>query len=383
MRITIVQGAFLPVPPLLGGALENIFLHLGREFASRGHEVIHICRAFPGLRNEEYAHGVTYRRVPGFDAPASILWHKVCDLRYCHRVRKILQPADVIISHTFWLPILSRDRRYGQIYACVHRHPKGQLALYSRHARILTVSQSVVETIRRQARNWIERTDVVGNPIEPDALARDPAIDRSRFAAPRQLLYAGRLHPEKGIHLVLEALSVLAGELPPGIRLKIVGPHEVRAGGGGEAYLKRLQDLASTIPLPVEFTGGEYDRDRLLDHYRQASLFLYPSLATRGETFGLAPLEAMSQGCPALVSGLSCFREFIDQDRNGFVVDLDGAQPSRILARALRPILQGDVDLTAVAARARETAEEFSLERIASAYLEVFSRDAARDGTAG
>jgi hypothetical protein len=37
MRITIVQGAFLPVPPVLGGAVEKIWFALGKEFASRGH----------------------------------------------------------------------------------------------------------------------------------------------------------------------------------------------------------------------------------------------------------------------------------------------------------------------------------------------------------
>ena len=35
MKITIVQGAFLPVPPLMGGAVENIWFALGQDFARR------------------------------------------------------------------------------------------------------------------------------------------------------------------------------------------------------------------------------------------------------------------------------------------------------------------------------------------------------------
>ena len=37
MRITIAQGAFLPVPPKRGGAIEKAFHALAREFAANGH----------------------------------------------------------------------------------------------------------------------------------------------------------------------------------------------------------------------------------------------------------------------------------------------------------------------------------------------------------
>jgi hypothetical protein len=48
MRITIVQGAFLPVPPLLGGAVEKMWFGLAPEFVRHGHEVVYISRRFAG-----------------------------------------------------------------------------------------------------------------------------------------------------------------------------------------------------------------------------------------------------------------------------------------------------------------------------------------------
>ena len=40
MKITIVLGAFFPVPPIKGGAVEKIWFALGQEFARRGHDVV-------------------------------------------------------------------------------------------------------------------------------------------------------------------------------------------------------------------------------------------------------------------------------------------------------------------------------------------------------
>jgi hypothetical protein len=65
VRITIVQGPFLPVPPLLGGAVERSMQTLGRHWATAGCSVTHISRRFPGLAEEETVDGVHHRRLLG------------------------------------------------------------------------------------------------------------------------------------------------------------------------------------------------------------------------------------------------------------------------------------------------------------------------------
>ena len=69
MKITIVLGAFLPVPTTMGGAVEKVWLSLAAEFARSGHEVVMISRAIGNLPREETMEGVVHRRVRGFDAP--------------------------------------------------------------------------------------------------------------------------------------------------------------------------------------------------------------------------------------------------------------------------------------------------------------------------
>ena len=90
LRITIVQGAFLPVPPLLGGAVEKAWYALGQEFAANGHTVVHVGRSHEQLPPQNKAGGVSYLRVRGYDTPASLWRLKLLDLVYSIRVRRVL-----------------------------------------------------------------------------------------------------------------------------------------------------------------------------------------------------------------------------------------------------------------------------------------------------
>ena len=80
MRITILQGAFLPVPPLRGGAVEKLWFEMGKQFSQQGHIVCHVSRSFPGLAKQEFIEGVRHVRVSGYDTPANGLRLKALDL---------------------------------------------------------------------------------------------------------------------------------------------------------------------------------------------------------------------------------------------------------------------------------------------------------------
>ena len=51
MKITIVTGFLLPIPPVRGGAMEKTWFRLAREFVAAGHEVTFISRRWPGWPN--------------------------------------------------------------------------------------------------------------------------------------------------------------------------------------------------------------------------------------------------------------------------------------------------------------------------------------------
>ncbi|MDD5351542.1 MAG: glycosyltransferase family 4 protein, partial [Chthoniobacteraceae bacterium] len=196
----------------------------------------------------------------------------------------------------------------------------------------------------------------------------------------KALLYVGRIHPEKGIGLLLDAFAALPAARREGWRLVLVGPAEAKYGGGGEGYFDRVRRRAEPLGSQVEWVGPVFDAARLHAYYRKAALFVYPSLAEKGETFGLAPLEAMAQGCPALVSALACFRDFIDPGVNGFVFDHRAADPVRALAGLLDALMEDGVGRERAGAHALRTTEAFSLECVAGQYLDDFASLVSRGG---
>jgi glycosyltransferase involved in cell wall biosynthesis len=366
MRITIVQGAFLPIPPELGGGVEKIWFSLGKEFAKRGHSVTHISRRYGTLAPEETVDGVCHIRIPGFDTPRSMVKLKWRDLVYSKRALKALPEADILVTNTFWLPVLVTGAKQGSLYVHIARYPKGQIKFYGRAARLQAVSTVVGNEVRRQAPKLAPRVKAIPNFV-PSAASKLVEQEREQV-----LLYVGRVHPEKGVHLLLETFGRLWAEGLREWKLRIVGPWEVNLGGGGKEYHDGLRKQSREFDHLVEWMGPVFEKEALSSHYRRASLFVYPSLAERGETFGLSPLEAMAEGCPAVVSSLPCFLEYIKPGINGWSFDHRGANPAENLANALKAVFNDARRLAEFREPARRTAQEFSLEKVANQFLNDF-----------
>ena len=190
MKITIVLGAFFPVPPLLGGAVEKIWFALGQEFIRRGHEVLQISRTHPAPPASEEIEGVRHLRVRGSAQPRSILWLKWLDLLYSLRVRRVLPEADILVTNTFWLPLLVRGKDRGLVYVQVQRGPKGQTRWYAHVARLCAVSRAIANEIVAEAPRLRAKVRVI-----PNALPF--RIDQSASETREQtVLFFGRIHPE-------------------------------------------------------------------------------------------------------------------------------------------------------------------------------------------
>ncbi|MBC8009254.1 MAG: glycosyltransferase family 4 protein [Burkholderiales bacterium] len=367
MKITIVQGAFYPVPTRRGGAIEKIWFALGQEFARRGHEVTHYSRLCDDLPASETIAGVRHVRVPGGDTPVSRLLQKWRDLVYTWRVAWKLKKADVVVTHTFWSPLLLSPRRHGPIWVHVQRYPQGQMRYYGQAARLQTVSRVIARAIVGQLPSSLARVRIIRNPLPPLAtLASETTRD------PNLVLFVGRLHPEKGVEMLVQA-AILARTQAPALRFRIVGPCEARFGGGGEALHARLESLAASHDAHIEFTGPVFDEAVLATHYAAASVFVYPSLAAKGEASPVAPLEALARGCPVVTSDLECFDDTIGLGPFASRFDHTAPDAPARLLNALVGVLEAHALWPAASAAAMARAKEFSIERIADDYLAGFT----------
>jgi glycosyltransferase involved in cell wall biosynthesis len=244
----------------------------------------------------------------------------------------------------------------------VGRYPRGQLRFYPRRAVLQTVSEPIRAAILREVPAAEARVRVIPYPLAPAYLV-------PRVAAAPVILYAGRIHPEKGVHLLVEAFARLRTDGLRGWSLRIVGPWETHQGGGGRAY---RDTLAAAAGEAVEFVEPIFDDARLVAHYQQAAIFAYPSVAERGETFGLAILEAMAAGAAPVVSALDCFRDFVRPDQNGVVFDHRSPDPVAALARALAELAAGADRRERLRAAAWATARDYALPVVAARLARDF-----------
>jgi glycosyltransferase involved in cell wall biosynthesis len=370
MKITVVVGAFLPVPPIMGGAVEKIWFMLAQEFARRGHEVVQISRSMPKFPREEVLGGVRHLRVRGFDTPRSLIWLKTLDLVYSVNTMSILPKADVVVTNTFWLPILLRNSKRGRVYVHVARYPKWQMAFYRRAARLQAPSHAVARAIAKEAPQLKRKITVIPYPAPQPVAKTEPPFITERE---KTILFVGRVHPEKGVHLLVDCFAGKARTLFADWKLMIVGPADKKFGGGGESYLASLKRSADGVKDRVTFAGPFFDSVGLEQNFRAARLFVYPSLADRGESFGLAPLEAMAHRCAVIVSNLDCFHDFIRDGETGFIFEHHANSASEKLGEIIDHVIADETLLARVADAGYRKSAEYSIARVADQFLNDFN----------
>lgn len=372
MKITIVTGFFLPVPAVRGGSTEKIWHRLAQEFAARGHAVTLICRNWPGMEARETVDGVHYIRVRGTNHTSSLGLNLLHDVRWGIRVSRVLPPADVTICNTVTLPAWLHTRRsdVGLVCAVVARTPKGHGRFYGHVDVLLSLSAAVTTALLSENRRLAPKIVAFPYPIDC-ALQAAAAAGRSSYG-PLTVGYVGRIHPEKGIALLLEAAAQLIDRREvPAWELRLIGPVAVAHGGGGEDYQRRLvAQFAPTLGDRLRFDGPEFDPQRLAAAYASIDVFCYPSLSARGETFGVAVAEAMAARCAPVVSQLPCFTELVTPEETGLVFDHSAPDAAGRLANSLARLLNDAALRDNIAARAQRRARQFDFTASATTLLQ-------------
>jgi glycosyltransferase involved in cell wall biosynthesis len=228
----------------------------------------------------------------------------------------------------------------------------------------------VARAIAQEAPKLAGKIAVIPYPAPRSTSEREPLPVAQRE---KIILYVGRVHPEKGVHLLVEAFAQGARTVFADWRLMIVGPTEEKHGGGGKSYLADLKRRAANAGNQVEFRGPIFDQSELEQAFRGARLFVYPSLAERGESFGLAALEAMSHGCAVLVSDLACFHDFIHDGETGFIFDHRTEKPAESLGAKMEGEMADLALLSRVADAGYRKSAEYSLALVADQFLDDFN----------
>ena len=210
MRITIVMGFFLPVPPVAGGATEKSWYRLAQYFAEQGHEITIISREWSGLTEAAPSPGIRHLRLPGMDHHSSLRHNLWRDLLWSWRVYRRLPAADILVVNAVTLPVwVARLRpRAGRLVIMTGRVPKGQYRWYGSVSLALAASTAIRNAVVAENSRLDAVTSVWGYPIDHQKLStRRPELVVNR---PVTIGYIGRIHREKGLDLLGRANGVMS-----------------------------------------------------------------------------------------------------------------------------------------------------------------------------
>ena len=131
----------------------------------------------------------------------------------------------------------------------------------------------------------------------------------------RTLLFLGRIHPKKGIDILLHAWVGVMDRFPDW-RLLVVGTDTGYGVKGG--YLEQMKALAMDLKLKrLEFAGSLYGETKQ-SVFRDADLFVLP---THSENFGMTVAEALATGTPAIVTKGAPWKG-LETHRAGWWIDI-------------------------------------------------------------
>ena len=226
------------------------------------------------------------------------------------------------------------------------------LPLLGRRAlRVITVSRFSQGELADRARIPRRRVDVVHLGAEHILRTRaDPGIFSKLSVQPgNYLLTVGSHSPHKNFGAVVTAMSRLDG----------IGLPLVIAGGVNP----RIFDNNSESRRAGFQEAGYVSDEELKALYQNAACFIYPSLY---EGFGLPALEALSCGCPCVVSNAASLPEICGDA----VLYCNPHDPADI-ARQIRTVLEQPATREELRRRGPERARQFTWDGSTDALLKV------------
>jgi glycosyltransferase involved in cell wall biosynthesis len=171
---------------------------------------------------------------------------------------------------------------------------------------------------------------------------------------------------------LIKAFKNIPIDIRKGWKLSIRGPWRLEQGGGGESYLSQVEKEVGDCGSSVEILEPTFSVTELKASLERAKLFVYPSFAEKGETFGLAVLEAMSCGCVPIVSSLECFQDLVIDQDNGYVFNHRSKNVVQLLANKLEEAIQAVDKNEVYSNECINRAKEYEVEMLATKYIEDF-----------
>jgi glycosyltransferase involved in cell wall biosynthesis len=317
-------------PPRQYGAWETVAANITNGLAQRGYDVTLFATADSLTRAK--LESVAPRPFAEDETLDSKVWEY---LHIAHAMERA-DEFDLIHNHYDFMPLTYSRLIRTPMVTTVHGFSLDQYRLAYRayrHTHFVSISNSDRDP-------YLRYMATVYNGIRLDDFT-------FRSKPGDMLVFVGRIHPDKGVHLAIDVAEETGREL---VIAGIVQDPD---------YFDSL--IRPRLSARIQFVGpvGPVERDRLF-----GSAWASLHLTTIPERFGLAMAESMATGTPVIGVDLGSVREVVADQVTGFVVSgvseaVNACQRiSRIDRRACR----------------RRVEQLFSVDAMTEGYLQVYRR---------
>jgi glycosyltransferase involved in cell wall biosynthesis len=246
--------------------------------------------------------------------------------------------VDADLLHAHWLPSGWVAARTGKPYV---------VQVWGTDVELARRAPSLAQRVLRGARLVIAASAALAESAQalgaadvrviPTGVDLPPEVGEE--ATPPEVLYAGRLSPEKGVEDLVEAAA--------GMKLVVAGDGPLRAG----------------VPAALGFVPHD-ELDRL---YARAAVVACPS---RREGFGVACLEAMAHARPVVATGVGGLLDLVVDGETGLVVP--PRDPAALRAALERLLADGELRRRLGAAGRERARERFSWDVVTDATVAAY-----------
>ena len=325
MRIVHVHATYWPV---IGG-LERVVEKLSNRMVKLGHEVCVVTSTYgsKGRPKEEVINGVCIHRVKSLK-----LYYKAT-IYPIEFPTKIFREADVVHAHhqsLFVTKMIEKAHRQGtkiiihiMSVDALDDYPNpivrifGSLFYRSLLKRTLKASDLKLVKSYRDMEILKNKYGVEAQYI-PDGVDEEfleippmPGSFRERLGLQDPfVIYIGRLHKLKGIHVLIKAMSIVIKEYP---RLKAV----IVGSGNQKPYRELAKKLG--VEKNIVFTGY-LDEETKISALDASLALVLPSICNYAEAFSIVTSEAWARGKPVIASAVGEMPYRIKHLVNGLVV---------------------------------------------------------------
>jgi glycosyltransferase involved in cell wall biosynthesis len=287
MRLGILGPISWRTPPRQYGAWETVVSNLTEGLVERGHDVT----LFASADSVTSARLVSVAPRPYSEDTA--LDPKVWEFLHISQAMETADNFDLLHNHYDFMPLTYSRLVPTPLLTTIHGFSLDQFRLVYRKYR---------ESF------FVSISDADRDPCLPYVATVYNGINLEQFTfrerAGESLVFVGRIHPDKGVHLAIDLANMV------GRQLLIAGIIQ------DDDYFEA--EVRPRLGPTVEFIGpvGPRERDELF-----ANAWASLHLTTIPERFGLAMAESMATGTPVIGFDLGSVREVIAHAQTGFVVD--------------------------------------------------------------